>query len=43
MERIGDITGIISLLFLAEQDFRLRKISGGLLILFLTGIILAFL
>jgi hypothetical protein len=43
MERIGDITGIISLLFLAEQDFRLRKISGGLLILFLTGIIVAFL
>src|SRR6266498_4131121 len=42
MERIGDITGIISLLLLAEQDFRSRRIAWWLLPLFTVGIILVF-
>lgn len=42
MERIGDITGIFSLLMLAVQDFRSRRIAWWLLPLFVTGIILVF-
>src|ERR1041385_1092044 len=42
MERIGDITGIISLLLLAEQDFRMRKIAWWLLPLFAGSILLVF-
>ena len=42
MERVGDITGIISLLLLAAQDFRSRRISWWLLPLFTLGIILVF-